>query len=411
MIGPVREGPYFRPAIGMEERRAVDETLASGWLTSGPQVKKFEASFASYLGVRHAVPVNSCTAALHLSLEALGVGPGDAVLTPTMTFAATAAVVCQLGARPVLVDCEPRTLCIDPEALARAGREWKGPGQLKAMIAMHYGGQMADMFRVAALGRELGVPVLEDAAHALPASIRESPGHPWISVGHTSPLTCFSFYANKCITTGEGGMVVTQDAALADRIRLMSLHGLSRSAWNRFQVGGSWHYEILSAGYKYNLTDLAAALGVTQLQKADRFRAERKAIAESYAEQLRPYAELIETPKERKDRQSAWHIYPIRLRLNRWTIDRGAFIQQLAERGITCSVQWMPLHLHPFYQQQFGYRPGDFPVATAEWVRLASLPIFPGMTEEEVDYVCRAIREVVSEYRKPLYPVGTEAVA
>lgn len=407
----VKTIPYFRPSIGQEERKAVDDVLASGWLTSGRVVKRFEEKFAAYIGMPRAVAVNSCTAGLHLALEALGVGRGDAVLVPAMTFTATAAVVCHLGARPVLVDCDEETLCIDPEDLKAKAAQWAGRGGLKAIIAMHYGGQMADMARVAEVAAATGVPVVEDAAHALPAYYRKSADHPWQSVGATSAVTCFSFYANKCITTGEGGMAVTGDAEIADRMRVMSLHGLSRSAWNRFQAGGSWYYEVASPGFKYNMTDVAAAIGIEQLEKADHFCHLRTRVSQMYADRLEDLAGLIELPTLLENRRSSWHIYPIRMRPGRLGIDRAEFIQALAARGVTCSVHWMPLHLHPHYRDAYGYRPEDFPVASRVWPRLVSLPIFPDMTPDEVEYVCDSVRDVVEEHRVRRSVFIREAVA
>jgi len=405
------EVPFFRPSIGARERAAVDEVLRSGWLTSGRVVKRFEERFARYLGTRHAVAVNSCTAALHLSLEALGVSAGDVVAVPTMTFAATAAIVCHLGARPVLVDCDPATLCVDPAALEAVCERWSRAGKLKAIIAMHYAGGMARMDRIAALGRRYGVPVIEDAAHALPASIRSENDDRWVSVGDLSEAACFSFYANKCITTGEGGMIATDNAALAERARMMSLHGLSRSAWNRFRSGGSWSYEIMAPGYKYNLTDLAAAIGVVQLERAGELRDQRRSAAEHYSDLLAAHAEFIEPLGELPGRRSSWHIYPVRLRLESLAIDRDEFIRQLAARGITCSVHWMPLHLHPYYRETFGYRPEQFPVATAEWRRIVTLPLFPGITEAEIDYVVRQAGSIATENRLDSALARARAVA
>ncbi len=390
--------PFFRPEIGPEEKSAVMSVLDSGWLTTGRAVQDFEKRFAAYLGVPHAVAVNSCTAALHLALEAAGIGRDDLVLVPAMTFAATAEVVRYFGARPVLVDCEPRTLCVDPRAMEAAAEKWSRTGRLKAMIPMHYGGQMADMPAMNAIARRYGLQVIEDAAHALPAYLRESADGPWIPVGQTAPVTCFSFYANKCITTGEGGMLVTQDPAIAERARMMSLHGLSKNAWSRFEARGSWYYEIVEAGFKYNLTDVAAAIGIAQLEKADDFWRRRRRVAAGYAERLARYAEFVECPVEIDGRQSSWHLYPIRLRLERLTIDRGVFIEELKQRGITCSVHWMPLHLHPYYRQNSGYRPEEFPVASAVWERLVSLPIFPQMTESEMDHVADAIGAAVGTH-------------
>lgn len=386
--------PFFRPSIGESEKSAVNSVLQSGWLTTGQAVRRFETAFAAYLNVRHAVALNSCTAALHLALETIGLKRDDAVLVPTMTFAATAEVVRYFGARPILVDCEPATLLIDPGALEAAILRWSSKVNIRAVIPMHYGGQMADMHRIAELSRKYSIQVIEDSAHALPAQIRRSAAHAWETVGSTSPLTCFSFYANKCITTGEGGMVVTNDAAAAERIRMMSLHGLSKDAWNRFDTEGYWYYEIVEAGFKYNMTDVAAAIGLAQLEKVDHFWQQRRRVARQYSERLAGCAEWIEPYAELVNRQSSWHLYPIRLRLDRLGIDRAQFIDGLKQRGVTCSVHWMPLHLHPYYRRAYGIRPEDFPVASSEWPRLISLPIFPGMTDEEIEHVCAAVTSI-----------------
>lgn len=397
--------PYFRPSIGEQEKAAVNGVLDSGWLTTGEVTRRFETAFAEYVGARHAVAVNSCTAALHLALEAAGVQAGDAVLVPAMTFAATAEVVRYLGARPVLVDCDPVTLCVDPDAMRQVAETWSELGRLKAMMPMHYGGQMADMFRLNALAKEFGLVVIEDAAHTLPAYIEDAQGA-WHAAGTTAAATCFSFYANKCITTGEGGMLVTGDEQLARRAQIMSLHGLSKDAWNRFDSRGSWYYEIIDAGFKYNLTDIAAAIGLTQLGKAGELWQQRRQVAARYRERLAEWADYVEVPREIAGRKSSWHLYAIRLHLDRLSIDRAQFIEELKQRGVTCSVHWMPLHLHPYYRQTYGYCAGDYPVASAEWQRLISLPIFPGMRDEEVDYVCRAVGEVSLAHRRNNHPAG-----
>ena len=403
--------PYFRPSIGPEEHEAVHAVLSSGWLTSGSRVKEFEAGFARYLGVRHAVAVNSCTAALHLALEAAGVGRGDLVLVPTMTFAATAAAVQYLGARPVLVDCDSQTLCMDPNAAEEALRTWLDRGNLKAIVAVHYGGQMADVKRLRELADRRHMTLIEDAAHALPAYTRDAGNEPWRMVGTTAALTCFSFYANKCITCGEGGMVVTHDPDVAARVRMMSLHGLSKSAWKRFEASASCYYEIQDLGYKYNLTDMAAAVGLAQLGNAEKFWHLRRRVARLYNQRLGPYQEFIELPTEHPDRRSAWHLYPIRLHLDRLRIDRTRFLAELDEAGVGSSVHWMPLHLHPFYEQTYGYRPDDYPVAAEVWPRLVSLPIFPAMHEQEVDYVCNTIGAIVKRHAAVGYtvPAGWDA--
>jgi dTDP-4-amino-4,6-dideoxygalactose transaminase len=392
--------PFFRPSIGAEEKDAVQRVLDSGWLTTGKVAREFEERFAEYVGARYAVAVNSCTAALHLALEAYGVREGDAVLVPTMTFAATAEVVRYFGARPVLVDCDPETLLVDPDAMEAAAAEWAPSGRLKAMIPMHYGGQMCDMDRMADISKRYGVSLLEDAAHTLPAYYRSHSTAPWRSVGETSPMACFSFYANKCITTGEGGMLTTSDERIAERVRMMSLHGLSKNAWTRFEAKGSWYYEIVEAGFKYNMTDVAAAVGLAQLGKANELWRERQALAATYRELLSGCEELVDVHPELHDRQSSWHLFPIKLNLGSLAIDRAQFIDEMKSAGVTCSVHWMPLHLHPYYVREYGYRPEDLPRASAVWPRLVSLPIFPGMTREEVQYVVDSVTAIATRFAR-----------
>ncbi len=391
--------PFYRPSVGVEEREAVLRVLDSGWLTTGKVAREFEERFAEYVGARFAVAVNSCTAALHLALEAYGIREGDLVLVPTMTFAATAEVVRYFGAHPVLVDCDPHTLLVNPDAMEAAAIKAKNQGRLKAMIPMHYGGQMCDMDRMADIAKRYGISMLEDAAHTLPAYYRSHCNAPWRSVGETAPMACFSFYANKCITTGEGGMLTTSDEKIAERVRMMSLHGLSKNAWSRFEAKGSWYYEIVEAGFKYNLTDVAAAIGLAQLGKANDFWRERQAIAAQYREILSA-SDVVETHPELNDRQSSWHLFPIKLKLEAMSIDRAQFVEEMKAAGITCSVHWMPLHLHPYYMRQYGCRPEDCPQATSVWPRLVSLPIFPGMTSEEVNYVAESVLSIAARHAR-----------
>ena len=392
--------PFYRPSIGAEEKAGVQRVLDSGWLTTGKVAREFEERFAEYVGARYAVAVNSCTAALHLGLEAYGVREDDVVLVPTMTFAATAEVVRYFGARPVLVDCDPRTLLVDAEAMEEAAARWAPTGKLKAMIPMHYGGQMCDMDRMAEIAKRYGVSLLEDAAHTLPAYYRSHSTAPWRSVGETSPMACFSFYANKCITTGEGGMLTTNDEGIAERVRMMSLHGLSKNAWTRFEAKGSWYYEIVEAGFKYNLTDVAAAIGLAQLGRANSLWRERQALASTYRQLLAGSEEWLTLHPEMTDRQSSWHLFPIQLNLEAMSIDRGHFIEEMKALGVTCSVHWMPLHLHPYYIREYGHRPEDFPHASAVWPRLVSLPLFPGMSREEVEYVASSVRSIAMRHAR-----------
>ena len=399
--------PFFRPSITENEIGEVTETLRSGWLTTGPRVKRFEAEFATAVGASHAVAVNSCTAALHLALEAIGIKAGDIVAVPVMTFAATAEVVRYFDATPLFVDCD-ETLCMDHVALAEtleaissgkaAGGIKLSFGHLKAVIPMHYGGYCCNMDEIARVANEYGLTVIEDAAHAFPAGYL-SCQHGWRNAGTMSAVGCFSFYANKCITTGEGGMAITDNHELAERMRLMSLHGMNNNAWQRFTDKGSWYYEIVAPGYKYNLTDIAAAIGLQQLKKADEFRDRRELIARRYTERFLQISEIQTPDVDQQTRKHAWHLYHIRLNLARLKIDRARFIDELKQRGISCSVHWQPLHLQPYYRDKYGLEEGLFPMSEREWTRLVSLPIFPDMTDEEIDYVISTVKKVVNEYK------------
>jgi perosamine synthetase len=407
------EVPFFRPVITDAEVDEVVSALRSGWLTTGPRVRRFEEEFAAAVGASHAVAVNSCTAALHLAVEALGLKAGEAVLVPTMTFAATAEIVRYLGAFPVLVDCDPVTLNIDfadarrkLDALRSGKLRAQIPGEARAVgiIPVHVAGLMLDVARLEAFAAENELWVVEDAAHAFPASWRPSAGTAWQRCGDkTSAVSCFSFYANKTITTGEGGMATTSDPALAERMRLMSLHGLSKDAWDRYSGGRAWDYRIVAPGYKYNLTDVAAAIGIHQLRRAESMRREREAVAERLFDALAEVEEL-ELPPRGEDRIHSWHLFPVRLRLDRLTTGRNEFIDALKDAGIGCSVHWRPLHLHPYYQETFGWRPEDLPVASEVWERLVSLPIFPGMREDEIDRVIETVKSLCEAGRR--VPVG-----
>jgi dTDP-4-amino-4,6-dideoxygalactose transaminase len=403
------EVPFFRPQITDAEVDEVVATLRSGWLTTGPRVKRFEEEFARTVGAPHAVAVNSCTAALHLAVEALGLKAGEAVVVPTMTFAATAEVVRYLGAIPLLVDCDPVTLNLDFEDAQRkldalaagrsAGRVPAGT-RIAGIVPVHVGGLMLDVGRLQALADRHGLWVVEDAAHSFPASWRRDRSAAWQRCGdNTAAISCFSFYANKTITTGEGGMATTANEELAERMRVMSLHGLSQDAWKRFSKGGSWDYRILAPGFKYNLTDVAAAIGIHQLARAEEMRRGREAVARRFLEAFADTDEL-ELPADDENRIHSWHLFPIRLRLDRLSIDRDTFMQELKARGVGCSVHWRPLHLHPYYAQTFGWRPEDLPAATAVFDRLVSLPIFPGMREEEIAGVVDTVRGLCRENRR-----------
>lgn len=415
--------PFFRPDIGEAEIAEVVDTLRSGWLTSGPKVSRFEAAFAERVGAKHALAVNSCTAAMHLAVEALGLGPGQAVLVPAMTFAATAEIVRYQGALPVLVDCDPVTLNVDlADAAAKASAAEDGslpatrgvPHDVVGMLPVHVGGELIGYDELERFAEAQDLWLVEDAAHAFPAAWR-APGGDWLRCGAgPSAVTCFSFYANKTITTGEGGMATTDDDALARRMRQMALHGLSTDAWDRYTAKGAWDYRILAPGFKYNLTDIAAAIGLHQLARADAMRAARQRIAEAYRERLAG-VEAIELPRFAADREHSWHLFPIKLRLEQLAIDRDSFLDALRARGIGYSVHWRPLHLHPYYGagasarsetgreaagDGYAWRPEELPQATAVWPRLVSLPIFPTMTDAELDAVVAALCELVSLHRR-----------
>ena len=349
--------PFHQAAVGEEEAQAAADAIRSGWLTMGPRTVEFEAAFAAYVGASHAVAVSSCTAALHLALEAIDLKAGDEVLVPTVTFTATGEVAAYFGARPVLVDVDPVTLNISVEDAQR-----KVTARTKAIIPVHLAGQPCDMDEVHALARRHGLRVIEDAAHAVPASYRGRP------VGAISEITCFSFYATKTLSTGEGGMLTTDNAAVADRARRMRLHGIGRDAWKRYTAEGSWYYEVLSPGYKYNMTDIQAAIGLVQLKKCSAMREKRAAIAHRYDEAFGALPTL-QIPVLRDDRESALHLYILRLRTEHLSISRNQFIVALGERQIHTSVHFIPLHVHPYYRQAYGYSPQDLPVAAAEYER------------------------------------------
>jgi len=400
--------PYFRPEIGEAEIEEVVATMRSGWLTTGPRVKRFEEELAQFVGAGHAIALNSCTAALHLAVEALQVRPGDVVLVPTMTFAATAEVVRYLGAYPLLVDCDPATLNIDfadaerKIADLRAGRfaELPQDAPVVGVIPVHVGGYMVAVDEMKAFAAKHGLWLIEDAAHALPASWRKDASSEWIRCGNdTAEITCFSFYANKTLTTGEGGMATASSPELSNRMRLMSLHGLSLDAWARYTGGKTWDYKIVAPGFKYNLTDVAAAIGIHQLARAEEMRVGRERVARRYYEELGSIEEL-ELPLNDENRIHSWHLFPIRLRLDRLTIDRNTFFDALRDNGIGCSVHWRPLHLHPYYQTTFGWNAEHCPVATREWERLVSIPIFSGMTDAEIGRVTEVIRELCSVHAR-----------
>jgi perosamine synthetase len=389
------EVPFHRSCVDEEGIQAVTEVLRSGWLTMGPKTLEFENEFARYVGASRAVAVSSCTAALHLALEAIGLRPGDEVLVPTTTFTATAEVVTYMRGRPVLVEVEPKTLNID---LADAARRLTP--RTRAIIPVHIAGQPCDMEELHSLAREHKLHVIEDAAHALPSEYRGA------RVGSLSELTAFSFYATKTLATGEGGMITTNNEDYAARIRMMRLHGIAGDAWKRYGKSGSWYYQVMEAGYKYNLTDVQAALGLVQLSKCDAMDEARGRIAEKYTAAFRRVSAL-EPPTVKSDRKTSWHLYILRLRLERLGIDRDRFVDELRQHGIGTSDHFIQLHLHPFYQREYAYKRGDFPKAEAEYLRCLSLPIYPTMSNAEVEHVISPVTAVASrgKARAGLFPL------
>lgn len=400
MSTSTRDIPFHRPAIGEAEKAAVLEVLDSGWLTTGERTQRFEADFRERLGVRHAVAVNSATAALHLALEGLGIGPHDEVIVPTYTFASSGEVVRYLGARPRLADVDPVTC-----NLTRATIEAQLRPTTKAIQVVHIGGLVADMGPILELAHLGGLAVIEDAAHALPATRAGRHAGTWGVAG------AFSFYATKTVTTGEGGMLVTESDELADRARSMRLHGISRDAWKRYTAEGSWFYEIEDAGFKYNLTDLAAAIGIVQLGRAEELRLARERVAALYDERLRELGleEVVELPPRPADGDvHAWHLYMLRLRDGNEGdgapregaagpgARRAGAIEALKADGIGTSVHFIPLHLHPYYRRTYGYAAGDLPVAERLYEREISLPIYPDLLDEDVDRVARSLNRALT---------------
>lgn len=380
--------PFALPEIGEDEIAEVVDTLRSGWVTTGPKARRFEEDFVTFLGGPstglQAIAVNSATAGLHLALEALGIGPGDEVITTTHTFTATAEVVRYLGADVVLVDIDPATLCIDPRAVEAAITP-----RTRCIMPVHYAGLAADMPALVELARRHGLKIVEDAAHALPTTVGGA------LVGTLgSDATVFSFYANKTITTGEGGMLVTRDPELARRARVMRLHGMSRDAFDRFTATvPSWYYEIVAPGFKYNLTDIAAALGLHQLRRARDFQVKREALAGLYDQALRDLP-LILPPRPAGGDLHAWHLYVVRLD-DAAPISRDAFIEGLYARGIGCSVHYIPLHLHPYWRDRYQLSPGQFPHSQHAYERMLSLPLYTRMGEADVHRVATAARELL----------------
>lgn len=403
--------PFALPDIDITEFEHIKEALDSGWVTTGPKTRQFEAEFATAVGAKHAVAVNSCTAAMHLALEAIGLQRGDEVIVPAYTFAATAEVVRYFDARPVLVDVDPRCLNLDPNRVEAAITP-----RTKAIIPVHIAGLPAEMDAIGAIAARHGLAIVEDAAHAFPTRYQgRLVGSPLPITDYRSPVAdwhaiCFSFYATKTITTGEGGMLCTDNDGLAERCRVMALHGISKDAWKRYTAEGSWYYEIIAPGFKYNMTDIAAGMGLAQLAKAEAMWRRRCEIAQRYNAAFAGQPAL-QIPHDRTDCQHAWHLYMLRLRPEHLPglVDGSAtgaddgtvrrrFVEELRQRNIGVSVHFIPLHLHPYYRETYGYRASDFPVAYCEYLREVSLPIYSRMSNQDVADVIEAVHDVVATF-------------
>jgi dTDP-4-amino-4,6-dideoxygalactose transaminase len=379
--------PFALHTVGSEEIEEVVDTLRSAWITTGPKTKRFETEFAQYVSAPAGLALSSCTAALHTALAASGIGPGDEVITTPLTFAATLNVIEHVGARPVLVDVEPDTLNIDPARVEASITE-----RTKAIVPVHFAGHPADLDPLHELAAANELVLIEDAAHALPARYKGR------MIGSGANPAAFSFYAIKNLTTAEGGML-TGAGAFIDRARVISLHGMSRDAWKRYGKGGTWQYEITHAGFKYNMTDIQAALGVCQLKKIEGFNQRRRQIVAMYGAALGA-CDALELPSERAEVESAWHLYVLRLRPDVLSIDRARFIEELGERNIGTSVHFIPNHVQPFYRDKYGYQPGSFPVAYSNYERMLSLPLNPRLTDDDVGDVAQAVLDIVRTYRR-----------
>jgi dTDP-4-amino-4,6-dideoxygalactose transaminase len=384
--------------IGEEEINEVIDTLRSDWITTGPKVKRFEEGFAQFVDAPDALALSSCTAAMHLSLLALGIGPGDAVITTPLTFCSGVHVIEHVGATPVFVDVEPVTLNLDPDGIRlQIERTEKVLGlRVKAIMPVHLYGHPCDRDAILKIAAEYHLAVIEDAAHSLPAAYNGRPIGALSAAESVPVLTCFSFYATKNLTTAEGGML-TGDRGLLEEARRWSLHGMNRDAWKRYGANGSWFYDVDCPGYKYNMTDIHAALGLVQLKKLSQFHARRKEIVHQYQTAFRSHEEL-EVPTERSDSQHAWHIYALRLNLDRLRITRDQFIQEMHSRNIGCSVHFIPVHLLRYYRERYHFKPEDFPIAASEYERLISLPLSPRMCDQDVEDVIDAVTSIVETH-------------
>lgn len=382
--------PFALPQFGEEEEQEVVAALRSGWVTSGERCQRFEAEFRAYTGAAYSLAVNSCTAALHLALAALDIGPGDEVITTPLTFCATVNTIIHVGATPVLADILPDGN-IDPESIAA-----RITARTKAIIPVHVAGLPCRMDEIWALARQHGLKVVEDAAHAAGTHYR---GEHIGGAASQSDVVCYSFYANKNLSTGEGGMVTTNQQDLYDRMRILCLHGINKDAWKRFTATGNWFYEVLEPGFKYNMSDILAAVGIHQLRKLEAFTERRAEIARQYHERLADFEEM-ELPAGTLEGRHCWHLYMIRLRLDSLSIDRAEFIEELRRRGVGTSVHYVPIPLHPFFAPWRDRPENQCPVALAEYPRLISLPLYPRLAAADIDYVAEQVGAVVVQSRR-----------
>jgi dTDP-4-amino-4,6-dideoxygalactose transaminase len=380
--------PFCQADIGEEEIAEVVDTLRSGWLTTGPKTREFEERFSQYVDSKFAIAVNSCTAALHLALNAAGITEGDEVITTPLTFCSTVNVILFQRATPVLADIRLDDYDIDPAEVER-----RITPRTKAILPVHYGGQPCRMDELMDIAHRHNLLVIEDAAHAVGAKYRGRP------IGAIGDATAFSFYVIKNLTTGEGGMVTTDNPELAEKVRILRLHGMSHDAWKRYDARGSWYYEVQMLGFKYNMSDIQAALGLHQLARLESFTERRAQIVAEYGRRFAALPELT-LPQARPEVRHAWHLYPIRVDGERLTIGRDQFIEEMKERGIGTSVHFIPIHYHPYYQQTLGLKPGDFPNTDKLFAGLLSLPLFPRMSDADVERVANAVEEIVVSHRR-----------
>jgi dTDP-4-amino-4,6-dideoxygalactose transaminase len=379
---------FHKPFISDDEVDEIVDTVRSGWLSMGPKTIKFEEAFNSYIGCKKSIAVSSWTAAGHLTLEAYGIRPGDEVIVPTMTFPATAEIVCYFGAKPVIVDVEEDTLNISLKEIEKAITS-----RTKAVIPVHYAGQPCDMDEIHEIAKSNNLKVIEDAAHSLPATYKGK------KVGTISDVTCFSFYATKTLSTGEGGMICTNDEEIAERCTIMRMHGINRDAWKRYTESSSWYYEVVAPGFKYNFTDLQASLGLPQLKKVDQMWQSRKNIAAKYTQALKDN-ELLTLHGVKENRDSSWHLFPIRLKLEFLKINRAQLIDEMRKLNVGAGVHFMPIHQHIYYNQTFKLDNKNYPIASSVFPKLVSLPIYPGMQDGHVDRVINVLVDLLEKYKK-----------